>query len=90
MRTTGADLLPSGHCNVICLTETWLTAEVPDYAIELPGFFVHRADHNAGLSGKKKGGGVCFLVNQAWCDPRNIVTVVKFCSPDLEYLMLQC
>ncbi len=29
-------------CCVICLTETWISAMVPDSAIELTGFSVHR------------------------------------------------
>ncbi len=29
---------------VICLTETWMSAMVPDSAIELTGFSVHRSD----------------------------------------------
>ncbi len=31
-------------CCVICLTETWMSAMVPDSAIELTGFSVHRSD----------------------------------------------
>ncbi len=31
-------------CCIICLTETWMSAMVPDSAIELTGFSVHRSD----------------------------------------------
>ncbi len=36
-------------CCVICLTETWMSAMVPDSAIELTGFYItmHRCGHNA-------------------------------------------
>lgn len=31
-------------CSAICLTETWLDQSVPDQAVTLPGFTLHRAD----------------------------------------------
>ena len=77
-------------CSVICLTETWLSDEVPDNAIEPAGFSLHRADRTKQLSGKSKGGGVCFLINNAWCDRRNVHFIESFCSPDLEYLIVFC
>ncbi len=45
-------------CCVICLTETWMSAMVPDSAIELTGFSVHRSDRTKELTGKSRGGGV--------------------------------
>ncbi len=45
-------------CCVICLTETWMSAMVPDSAIELTGFSVHRSDRTEELTGKSRGGGV--------------------------------
>ncbi len=48
---------------VICLTETWMSAMVPDSAIELTGFSVHRSDRMKELTGKSRGGGVCFYIN---------------------------
>ncbi len=45
-------------CCVICLTETWMSAMVPDSAIELTGFSVHRSDRAKELTGKSRGGGV--------------------------------
>ncbi len=58
-------------CCVICLTETWMSAMVP--AIELTGFSVHRSDRTKELTGKSRGGGVCFYINNSWCDERNIL-----------------
>ncbi len=49
-------------CCVICLTETWMSAMVPDSAIELTGFSVHRSDRMEELTGKSRGGGVCFYI----------------------------
>ncbi len=48
-------------CCIICLTETWMSAVVPDSAIELTGLSVHRSDRTKELTGKSRGGGVCFL-----------------------------
>ncbi len=44
------------ECCVICLTETWMSAMVPDSAIELTGFSVHRSDRTKELTGKSRGG----------------------------------
>ncbi len=77
-------------CCVICLTETWMSAMVPDSAIELTGFSVHRSDRTEELTGKSRGGGVCFYINNSWCNERNIHSIKSFCSPDLEFHTLLC
>ncbi len=59
-------------------------------AIELTGFSVHRSDRTKELTGKSRGGGVCFYINNSWCDERNIHSIKSFCSPDLEFHMLLC
>ncbi len=56
---------------LICLTETWISREVPDFIIKPTGFSMHRADRIPDLSGKSKGGGVCFMINNSWCDRKN-------------------
>ncbi len=38
---------------------------------------------------EKQRWGVCFYINNSWCDERNIHSI-KFCSPDLEFHMLLC
>ncbi len=63
---------------------------VPDSAIELTGFSVHRSDRTKELTGKSRGGGVCFFINNSWCDERNLLSIKSFCSPDLEIHMLLC
>ncbi len=63
---------------------------VPDSAIELTGFSVHRSDRTKELTGKSRGGGVCFYINNSWCDERNIHSIKSFCSPDLEFHTLLC
>ncbi len=39
---------------------------------------------------KNKGGGVCFMINKKWCDPRNISILLRSCSPHLEHLSIIC
>ncbi len=71
-------------CNIICLTETWLTPSVPDTAVTpSDNFFVLRMDRTV-KAGKSKGGGVCFMINKKWCDPRNISSLSRSCSPHLD------
>ncbi len=77
-------------CNIICLSETWLTPSVPDTAVTpSDNFSVLRMDRTA-EAGKSKGGGVCFMINKEWCDPRNISSLSRSCSPHLEHLSIIC
>ncbi len=51
-------------CNILCLTETWLTSTVPVTAVTPSyNFSVLRMDRTA-EAGKTKGGGVCFFINK--------------------------
>ncbi len=77
-------------CHIFCLTETWLTPTVPDTAVTpSDNFSVLRMDRTA-EAGKTKGGGVCFMINRKWCDPRNISILSRSCSPHLEHLSIIC
>ncbi len=77
-------------CNILCLTKTWLTLSVPDTAVRLSdNFSILRMDRTA-EAGKTKGGGVCFMINKKWCDPRNISILSRSCSPHLEHLSIIC
>ncbi len=51
---------------------------------------VHRSDRTKELTGKSRGGGVCFYINNSWCNERNIHSIKSFCSPDLEFHTLLC
>lgn len=77
-------------CNILCFTETWLSPAVPDHAV-LPRSMlsVFRQDRTE-ESGKSKGGGVCFMTNNNWCDPMNVSILSRSCSPDLEHLAILC
>ncbi len=78
------------YCNIICLTETWLTPSVLVTAVTpSDNFSVLRMDRTAEAS-KSKGGGVCFMINKQWCDPRNISSLSCFCLPHLEHLSIIC
>ncbi|KAK0136904.1 hypothetical protein N1851_026926 [Merluccius polli] len=77
-------------CNIICLTETWLTPMTPDHAIQpAEHFSVHRMDRTE-ESGKSRGGGLCLMTNNNWCDRRNVVPLTHSCSPNLELLTIKC
>ncbi len=77
-------------CNILCLTETWLMPSVPDMAVRpSDNFSVLRMDRTA-KAGTTKGGGVCFMINKKWCDPRNISILSRSCSPHLEHLSIIC
>ncbi len=78
------------ECCVICLTETWMSAMVPDSAIELTGFSVHRSDRTKELTGKSRGGAFVSISTNSWCDEWNLHSIKSFCSPDLEFHMLLC
>ncbi|KAI4904813.1 hypothetical protein NFI96_000061 [Prochilodus magdalenae] len=56
-------------CSLLCLTETWLTGNIPDTNVDIPGFATVRADRDAKLSGKSKDGGLMLFVNIRWCNP---------------------
>ncbi len=59
-------------CNILCLTETWLTPSVPDTAVTPSDNVYVLRMYRTAEAGKTKGGGVCFMINKKWCDPRNI------------------
>jgi hypothetical protein len=50
-------------CNILCFTESWLSPDILSLSIQAAGFSVHGTDRNKELSGKKKGSGVCFVIN---------------------------
>ncbi|KAK1801166.1 hypothetical protein P4O66_022662 [Electrophorus voltai] len=76
-------------CSLLYFTESWLNPAVPSHAIQQAEFFsVHRMDRTAD-SGKSRGGGVCVMVNNRWCNNANVVTLARSCSPNLELLALK-
>ena len=76
-------------CSAFCLTETWLHPDTPDSIMCPDGFKPHRADRSNVLAQKSGlGGGICFLVNQRWCN--DSTEIFRSCSHDLETLFIEC
>ena len=66
-------------------THTGYTHRIPVFVTSM-----HRTDRDKHLSGKRKGGGVCFMINNLCCNHNNIQELKFFCSPDLEFLTIKC
>ena len=77
---------------VLCFTETWFCENISDDSVAIDGFgSPFHCDRDCDVTGKKRGGGVCMYINEAWC-PRNNVTVRKHlntCDVDLLSLSLR-
>ena len=77
-------------CSILCFTESWLTPSIPDHSVTpAEHFSIARMDRTE-ESGKSKGGGVCFMTNNKWCDPRNITVLSRACTPHQEHLSIMC
>ncbi|KAK0146581.1 hypothetical protein N1851_014085 [Merluccius polli] len=70
------------------LTESWLTASIPDASIEIQGYTIHRQDRNKESTGKSRGGGVVIYLNNNWTSDSKLVS--SHCSQDLEYITVKC
>ncbi len=82
---TNKDFLNSA---VLSFTETWLNGAIPDSALHLSGFQLFRADRVTESSGKTRGGGLCFYINEGWCT--DVTVLKKMCCPNLEALFINC
>ena len=76
------------NCQVICLTETWLQERHSDNLLQPTGFSVFRSDRDLAITGKDDGGGVCFIINNQWCNSVKLIS--KGCTKNLEHLTLKC
>lgn len=72
---------------LLAFTETWLSESDLDSDVYLSGFGCPvRLDRSRETTGKKRGGGVCFYVNQRYC---NSVTIrERICTTDIELLSI--
>lgn len=50
-------------------TESLLTHLIPDANVHLPGFTTVRADRDAKVCEKGRGGGLMMYINRRWCNP---------------------
>ncbi len=82
---TNKDFLNSA---ALCFTETWLNGAIPDSALHLAGFQLFRADRVTESSGKTRGGGLSFYINEDWCT--DVTVLKKMCCPNLEALFINC
>ncbi|MCJ8747486.1 hypothetical protein PDJAM_G00154020 [Pangasius djambal] len=82
---TNKDFLNSA---ALCFTETWLNGAIRDSALHLTSFQLFKADRVTELSGKTRGGGLCFYINEGWC--KDVTVLKKMCCSDLEALFINC
>ena len=75
------------NCSILCFTKSWLNDEMDN--IELADFYVFQQD-KAATSGKRRSRGVSLFVNNCWSAMSNINEVLRYCSPEVEYLMISC
>lgn len=73
------------ECSLLCFTETWLNEDIPDCAVEIPGFTLVQADRGT-QSGKRKGGGLAVFVNSKWCNTKHVTVGERIYTPDTELL----
>lgn len=69
------------------ITETWLSSNILDLAVELAERIIFRSDCTLGY-GKTRGGGVCVYIYNSWCTDTPVIE--RHCCPDLEFLLLKC
>lgn len=72
-------------CNIISLTETWLTPTTLDHA---KLFSVHWMDKKE-ESDKSRRGGLCLMTTNKWCGHWNVVFLIHSWSPNLELLRIK-
>ncbi len=78
-------------CNILCLSETWLSPSVLDTAVTVSpsdNFAVLRMDRTA-EAGKIKGGGVCFMINKNGATPgilHSVAFLLASSGTSLHYL----
>ncbi|KAI2648566.1 RNA-directed DNA polymerase from mobile element jockey [Labeo rohita] len=74
---TNNDFLNSA---ALCFTETWLNGTIPDSAFHLQ---LIRADRVTESSGKTRGSGLCFYINEGWCTEfSSFILVSVYVPPD--------
>lgn len=72
---------------LLAFTETWLSDRDQDSDLTLTGFGSPiRTDRSPEITGKSRGGGVCFYVNQRYCN--TVVIRERICTADVELLSI--
>lgn len=73
---------------LICITESWLTPNIPPSQTALDGYAQFRNDRSAVETGKSKGGGLLVYVDEGWS--KNNETLSVHTDSSLELLTLKC
>lgn len=72
---------------LLVFTEAWLGGTDQDSDLLLTGFGSPICtDRSPGITGKSRGGGVCFYVNQRYCN--TVAIREKICTADVELLSI--
>lgn len=72
---------------VVCITESWLHADILDSAVSLHGFTFLRADPRTAESCKRKGGGLVWVFgNNRRCNSGHVAVKEQLCGRDVELL----
>ena len=64
-RTSLSNFVFTNNFDIICLSETWLTFNISDSELFLPGFNIFRSDRNTKQNGKTAHGGVLIATKPA-------------------------
>ena len=79
-------LCENSDCELLCISESWLTDIITDDMISIPGYNLFRKDRDE-ASGKQREGGVCVYVKNkllvSVCDNMTI------CTPHIEVLTIK-
>ena len=71
----------------MAFTDTWFDKNVGDSGTFIKGFGCPtRLDRDKQTTGKEKGGGVCYYVNELWC--KTVSVCEQLCTTDIELLSL--
>ncbi len=68
--------------------ETWLNYTIPDSVQHLRNFQLIRSDRDTESTGKSRGVGTCFYINERWCT--DVTVLKKMCCSDKEMLFINC
>lgn len=72
---------------ITVITETWLSNNILDLAVELEERIIFQTDCTLGY-GKTREGGVCVYIYNSWC--MDTALIERHCCPDLDFLLLKC
>jgi len=73
-------LLSSESIDIVAVTETWLSDEIPDSVVSINGYVVIRRDRITGIG----GGVMCYISNRFFVRQLNLIPkmikILKYCG----------